>query len=91
MKPRFNLGRVVATSHLVEVLQDETPWVGESLARHLACDWGDVCPEDKMLNDRALETGGRLLSAYTTPKGVKFWIITESDRSVTTVLLPEDY
>ena len=54
-------------------------------------DWGDLCSEDKQANDDALSVGARLLSAYHTGDGRKFWIITEADRSVTTVLLPEEY
>jgi len=57
--------------------------------RHLQCDWGDVT--DKRANVQALQTGGRLLSAYHSSEGQEFWIITEADRSATTILLPEDY
>ena len=63
----------------------------EALARHERADWGEVCTEDKAENNRALENGGRLMSVWTDPQGTKFWIITEADRSVTTVLLPEEY
>ena len=59
--------------------------------RHQKGDWGELCPEDKEANDFALKHGGRLISAYTSREGVKFWIITEHDRSVTTFLLPEEY
>ena len=62
-----------------------------ALSRHNAHDWGDVCEEDRQANDRALAHGGRLFSVYHDRAGVKFWIITEADRSLTTVLLPEDY
>ncbi len=51
----------------------------------------ELCPEDRSENDLALKEGNRILSAYTTRAGIRFWIITESDRSATTVLLPEDY
>jgi len=63
----------------------------EALQRHVAGDWGELDEEDKKANDGALQTGERLLSAYQSATGTKFWIITEADRSVTTVLLPEDY
>ncbi|MEX1258148.1 MAG: hypothetical protein WEG36_11075 [Gemmatimonadota bacterium] len=63
----------------------------ESLSRHAVADWGDLDPEDRESNDRALRCGGRLLSSYRTSTEVKFWIITEWDRSVTTILLPEEY
>lgn len=60
------------------------------LQRHAAGDWGDLDPEDVATNNYALENGGRLFSAYETSAG-KIWIITAGDRSVTTVLLPEEY
>lgn len=59
--------------------------------RHVAGDWGDVCDDDKAANEQALIYGERLLSAYKTPDGTKFWIITEADRSATTILLPDEY
>ena len=62
-----------------------------SLDRHARGDWGEPCDEDRQANDDALKNGGRLLSVYRTKEGTKFWIITEADRSATTVLLPEDY
>ena len=62
-----------------------------ALARHQLCDWGTLSREDWQTNDAALRTGARLLSAYRAPTGVKFWIITEADRSATTILLPEEY
>ena len=63
----------------------------DALARHLQQDWGLVDGEDSAANDRAVAEGARILSAYRDRYGTKFWIITESDRSVTSVLLPEDY
>ena len=62
-----------------------------ALDRHQRCDWGDVSPADWKQNDYALKHGLRLLSSYRSESGTKFWIITEADRSATTVLLPEDY
>jgi hypothetical protein len=59
--------------------------------RHQSGDWGDLGAEDKALNDEAVKEGLRILSAYVTRKGIRLWIITEWDRSVTTALLPEDY
>ena len=61
------------------------------IRRHQSGDWGDVDVDDTQANDKALANDGRLLSAYHTNKGVKLWIITEWDRSITTVLLPEEY
>jgi hypothetical protein len=62
-----------------------------ALARHVQGDWGEVCKVDWKENEFSLQKGFRLLSIYYTNSGVKFWIITEADRSVTTVLLPQDY
>jgi len=63
----------------------------QTLQRHVKGDWGDVCPEDWQANELALKNDSRLLSSYNSQSGTKFWIITEWDRSVTTILLPEDY
>ena len=65
--------------------------VAASIARHARGDWGELCDEDVAANEQALKDGGRLLSAYKATSGTKFWVITEADRSATTVLLPEDY
>ena len=89
MTARFNLGRVVITRNALDTLPGDA--LLEGLARHARGDWGDVCPEDRGLNDRALREGSRLLSVYKTGDGTAFWIITEADRSATTILLPEDY
>ena len=85
---RFDLGETVITGNASIRLSTEEVLCG--LARHASGDWGDLCPEDMLANDEALCLGGRLLSAYGCGK-YRFWIITEADRSVTTVLLPEDY
>jgi hypothetical protein len=61
------------------------------VSRHLTGDWGDLEVEDKVENELSLREGFRLLSAYHLPDGTKVWIITEADRSVTTVLLPDEY
>ena len=85
----FHLGRLVVTPQAAEVLHGRDVYVG--LLRHACGDWGEVCAEDAAENELSLKEGFRLLSAYTDRKGVKFWIITEADRSYSTVLLPEDY
>jgi hypothetical protein len=90
-KVKFPLGSLVATPAALEALGNSGQSPTDFLSRHVKGDWGAVCPEDWSLNDQALVNGDRLLSAYTTLKGVKIWIITEHDRSVTTVLLPDDY
>jgi hypothetical protein len=61
------------------------------LDRHVAGDWGEVDADDQQANQDALLHGERLLSAYRTSSGVRIWVITEADRSVTTILLPEEY
>lgn len=87
--PRFPLGQVVATRGAIASLtRDE---IGFALAMHRTGNWGDLCAEDRKANDRALGEEGRLLSAYTLGSGVRFYVITEWDRSVTTVLLPSEY
>ncbi|MFN0007204.1 MAG: plasmid related protein [Planctomycetota bacterium] len=63
----------------------------QALRKHARADWGELCDEDLYANDMALLDGSRLLSSYSTKGGIKFWIITEADRSATTVLLPEEY
>ncbi len=86
---RFALGRTVITRGALAQLSHGD--VQNGIARHARCDWGDVCEDDQAANNDALTCGARLLSSYHTPAGVKFWIITEADRSATTVLLPEEY
>jgi hypothetical protein len=63
----------------------------QALRSHARGEWGELVPDDLEANDRALKEGARIFSAYSTKAGIKFWIITEADRSVTTVLLPEEY
>lgn len=88
-KSRFALGAFYLTASVDGTISPED--IADALARHAQSDWGEVCEEDKASNDEALIEGGRLLSAYRDRNGTRFWIITESDRSATTVLLPEDY
>ncbi len=85
---RFQLGQVAITANASLRLTTEA--VFTALCRHASGDWGDLCPEDTLANDDALDHGGRLFSAYGQAPD-RFWVITEADRSVTTVLLPEDY
>lgn len=86
---KFRLGRIVSTPNALSRLTQED--ILRGIQRHQSGDWGDICAEDRQVNDQALVEGTRLLSAYTAANGTKFWLITEADRSVTTVLLPEDY
>jgi len=86
---RFRIGRIVATpAALAEIHQDD---ILAALRRHHSGDWGELDDSDRKANDQALVDGTRLLSTYQSTAGVSFWIITEADRSTTTVLLPQDY
>ncbi len=85
---RFPLGQLVITANAGMRLSTEEALT--ALRRHANGDWGDLCPEDTLANDSALQQGGRLFSAYGQG-AVRFWVITEADRSVTTVLMPQDY
>lgn len=86
---KFPLGCLVATSNAASQLSPADVAVG--IGRHASGDWGEVCDEDQASNEEALVEGLRLMSVYTSSNGLTFWIITEWDRSITTVLLPEDY
>lgn len=88
-KPKFELGHLVATPNALRHVSHHE--ILKALARHVRGDWGDLDDEDSRNNDRSLNGGGRIFSAYHAANSVKFWIITEADRSSTCVLLPEDY
>jgi hypothetical protein len=88
---RLELGRLVATPGALQALEEAGQVPGEFLALHQSGDWGIVCDEDKSLNEEALKQGARILSAYRLINGTKIWVITEWDRSSTTLLLPEEY
>ena len=85
----FPLGQIVATPNALETLTRED--IAKALDRHSACDWGDCGCEDWQENEFSLKEGFRLFSVYHAANGRKFWVITEADRSATTVLMPEDY
>lgn len=88
---KFDLGQIVYTPGAEHALQGSGQEVTFFLDKHIRGDWGEVDAEDKAINNAALEDGSRILSAYRTLKGEKIWVITEADRSVTTLLLPEEY
>ena len=90
-KPLFALGHLVATPGALQALEESDENAAAFIARHLKGDWGKLCNEDRKANDAAVEQGLRILSSYTTSTGTKLWIITEADRSVTTLLLPSEY
>lgn len=88
--PLFDLGKIYATPGAMRFLQDNALPPYEFLHRHHTGDWGDLAPEDVEANRAALFYGSRLLSSYKIGKQ-KLWVITEADRSSTTVLLSEEY
>lgn len=86
---RFPLGKLAMTPGASEALSAED--VTAAVRRHVRGDWGEVDRDDWRENDLSLKVGHRLVSAYTSKGGERFWIITEADRSATTVLLPSEY
>ncbi len=89
LKPRFTGGSVYATPGILDTI--DPAHVDDALTRHFGGDWGDCGEEDRKANEEALEEGSRLFSVYHDRTGAKFWIITEADRTSTTVLLPDEY
>lgn len=87
----FPFGQIAATPGALEALEEAGERPATLLKRHITGDWGEVDEEDFQENERSLVDGCRLLSAYTLSTGTKLWIITEADRSVTTILLPSEY
>jgi hypothetical protein len=89
MRQPFELGDVVMTASAGEVVSMDD--VDKALHRYVRGDWGDTCLEDWKQNDDAVKNGERILAVYHDSSNTTFWIITEWDRSYTTVLLPSDY
>jgi hypothetical protein len=87
----LGLGMVVATPGALAALEDARESSLGYIMRHASRDWGEVPPEDWEENEFSIKNELRILSAYTLRNGTKIWIITEADRSVTTILLPEEY
>ena len=83
------LGRTVATPAALAAVSPLD--IAAALRRHASGDWGEVDPDDRAANDAAVRSGERLLSVYRSATGTTFWVLTEADRSATTVLLPDDY
>jgi hypothetical protein len=90
-KALFELGQIVGTPGALQALDEAGQQALDLIARHVTGDWGDVCDEDQAENEFSVPNGLRILSAYTLESGVKVWLITEADRSVTTILLPDEY
>jgi hypothetical protein len=86
---KFALGHIVSTLNAYHQIPNDE--ILHALTRHRSGDWGTLEEHDRRQNEQALQNGGRLVSAYQSLQGIKFWIITEADRTSTCVLLPEDY
>ncbi len=90
-RPRFQLGQILSTPGALKIMTDNDVDPLGLVQRHVRGDWGVVCAADGRANEDAVRYGDRLLSSYLMKSGAVVWIITESDRSVTTLLLPDDY
>jgi len=88
---KFELGRLVATPGALAALEESGEQPSTFIARHAAGDWGESSDADREENEFSLTHGFRLLSSYRLRSGVKLWILTEADRSATTLLLPSEY
>jgi len=86
---RFDLGQLVITPAALEAIPVDD--ICNSINRHVCGDWGDLDDADRRENELALRAGLRLLSVYHATNGTKFWLITEANRRLTTILLPSDY
>lgn len=89
--PLFPVGQVLATPGALDLLQSYQLAPLSFIQRHVVGDWGDICAEDQQVNADALQYGYRLMSVYAITPTEKLWVITEADRSCTTLLLPEEY
>jgi len=89
--PRFPLGSCHVTPGAVDALGDAGTDAADLFRRHQFGLWGEVCDQDRRANDEAALSGERVISVYTLSTGVEVWVITEADRSATTITLPEEY
>lgn len=89
--PLFPAGQILATPGALAMLEQANKTPLEFLSRHLRGDWGDLCQADKAENELSLKHGYRLMSSYRIDESQTLWVITEADRSATTILLPSDY
>jgi hypothetical protein len=90
-KPLFPLGRLVATPGALVACEEAEASPLHYIGRHVRGDWGDLAQDDLHANEQALEHGSRLFSAYNLPTDARIWVITEADRSATTILTPLEY
>lgn len=90
-RPLFPLGRLLSTPGALAACTEARVQPLTYIARHVTGDWGELPPEDVQSNEIALKRGGRLFSGYTLPTSERLWVITEADRSATTLLLPQEY
>ncbi len=90
-KALFPLGRIVSTPGALEALGVAGMPPSQLIHRHASGDWGEISEDDRQENQLSVTEGFRILSAYTLATGVKIWLITDADRSVTTFLLPDEY
>jgi hypothetical protein len=90
-RTKFQPGQIVATPGALEAFRASGDDPLAYLARHIAGDWGDVDEHDRKENELSLEHGWRILSCYRLSSGVRIWVITEADHSLTTLLLPDEY
>ena len=91
IEEKFKLGKLAATPGALDALAEAGIHPLTLIGRHVAGDWGDLDREDWRMNNWSVKNGERILSNYPLPNGVRVWIITEADRSVTTLLLPDEY
>ncbi|MGF6997259.1 hypothetical protein [Paraburkholderia sp. GAS32] len=90
-RPRLKPGKIFVTPAALKALQSAGISLFDPLLRHIRGDWGDIPESDRQQNELALTAGLRILSSYALPNGRRVWLITEWDRSATTILLPDDY
>ncbi|KVG12479.1 hypothetical protein [Burkholderia thailandensis] len=89
--PRFKLGRIFATPAALEAIANARVSIIDLLIRHMRGDWGDLSESDRQQNELSVKAGLRLLSCYVLPGHQTVWVVTEWDRTATTILLPGDY
>lgn len=91
---KFKIGRTLAAqtvAYRMNIDREFSAWVSKCLLRHSEGDWGDVSPEDQKLNDEALNLNARIISQYNSKVFPTVWLITEGDRSKTTIIFPSEY